>query len=150
MSSGHQEDEHGAPDRGDRDTRPPGVAAPVEQRAEGRSDDGKGRDREQQVEQDLALGGLRRDREEQGPRERDRDEGRAHREDGVDERQPAEGLGLVEQVVDGAPEEPGEASPARRVVHVAMVRVGSSPPDAATMRANRGRGGHQWEFGPTC
>jgi DNA-binding Lrp family transcriptional regulator len=57
----------------------------------------------------------------------------------VDEREPAKGLGLVEKIVDGAADEPREASPTRGAVHIAMVRVGSSVRDAATMRPHRTR-----------
>ncbi len=92
----HRQAEEGGAAIGDRHARAARLAAAVEQGAQGGADHGEGRDRQQQVEEDLALGGVRRDREEERAGERDRDERAARSLDRVDEGESPEGLGLVE------------------------------------------------------
>ena len=69
----------------------------------------------------------------------------------MDQRQPAEGLRLVEQVVDGALDKAGQASPTRGAVHVVMVRASASLPVPSYDRAQtEDEEVTQWVFGPTC
>lgn len=121
----HQKAQHGRTDVRDRDARAASLPAAVEKWAERRPDEREGRDREQQVEQHLALGGAGRDREEERTRQRHRDAGRAGRLHGVDERQAAERLGLVEQAPDGGPDLPADPGDRLRLSHAGHGRGGS-------------------------
>ena len=121
----HQKAQHGRTDVRDRDARAASLPAAVKKWAERRPDEREGRDREQQVEQHLALGGAGRDREEERTRQRHRDAGRAGRLHGVDERQAAERLGLVEQAPDGGPDLPADPGDRLRLSHAGHGRGGS-------------------------
>ena len=94
---------------------PPGAAVGVDRRAEERRDDGERRDGEQQVEEHLALGGLRGDREEERAGERDRDERVPGEHRDLDEGEAAERRLLVEQVRErGGRERPQPTTAHRR------------------------------------
>ena len=110
----HEDAQHDAAGRRRDDDQPPRAPVRVDRRSEERGDDRERRDGQQQVEEDLALGGLRGDREEEGARERDRDEGVAREHRHLDEREPAERRLLVEEVRDRGRRERPQPTTAHR------------------------------------
>ncbi len=81
--------------------RPARPAAAVDERAEQRRHDGEGGQGEEQVQQDLVVGGVRRDGEEERARQRNGDDGSAAEHRALHQGEPADGVGLVEQVLLG-------------------------------------------------
>ena len=100
--------EHRPPQGRGHHHHPAGAPAPVDHRTQQRGHHREGRHGQQQVEQHLVLGGLRRDGEEQRPGQGHREHGVAGGHQDVGEGQPAEGASLVEQVVDGRADQPSE------------------------------------------
>jgi hypothetical protein len=97
----HERTEHGTTDGGRDGHRPPATPVAIDQRPEQRRDDDERRQGQDEVEEDLALRLARRDREEQGAGQGDRDERAATQHEHLYERQPTERPALVEEVTEG-------------------------------------------------
>ena len=99
----HQRAQDGATDPRRHDHEATGAAAAVDQGPEDRGDDGERRQREEEVEEDLVVGRVRGDGEEQRARQRNRDQRVASEHRRLHEGEPADGVRLVEQVLAGLP-----------------------------------------------
>ena len=98
---GHERAEHGSADGGRDDHGAARPAAAVDERPEQRRHDGEREQREEQVQQHLVIGRVGRDGEEERARQRDRDQRVAAEHGALHQREPADRIGLVEQVLLG-------------------------------------------------
>ncbi len=137
---GHERAEDAAGDGREHHHGPAGPAAAVDERPEERRDHGEGGQGEQQVEQDLLLGGVRGDGEEQRPGQRDGDQGVAGQHEHLDQCQAPEGLALVEQVVEGLLRQGPELVHSVADGHRARVRGHCAGPGHGGDRAQPGTG----------
>ena len=135
MCDGHQGAQDGPPHSRGHHHEAPGPPAPVDERTEERRDDREGCDGEQQVQEHLVIGRVRRDREEQRAGQRNRDQRVASQHRRLHQREAADRMRLVEDVVDGLPSHVPELLDLGRHGHHANVR--SARPVHAYVPADR-------------
>ncbi len=90
--SGHERAQHHLPDGGGNHHEATRPAVAIDERAEQRRHDGERGQGEEEVQEDLVIGGVRRDGEEERTGERDGDDGPAPEHGALHQRQPADGM----------------------------------------------------------